>query len=130
MSAGRPLLTLAAAGAGFAILLGVDMVSTPAPAVVATDQPAAATTPAVGSPAAPATAAGAVDRCADERRVASERCELAVRARAGAGTADDRPVVLEEPALGFLQHQLDGRDRSRPDRNARVSVRPVVSIYG
>ncbi|MGV1007252.1 MAG: hypothetical protein ACOYBY_01430 [Dermatophilaceae bacterium] len=58
MSAGRPLLTLAAAGAGFAILLGVDMVSTPAPAVVATDQPAAATTPAVGSPAAPATAAG------------------------------------------------------------------------
>ena len=32
---------------------------------------------------APEGGAGAVDRCADERRVASERCELAVRARAG-----------------------------------------------
>jgi hypothetical protein len=52
VSSGRPLVTLAAAGAGFAVLLGVNMATTPQPAVVA-DAPAAATS----SPAAPSSTA-------------------------------------------------------------------------
>ena len=51
MSGGRPLVTLAAAGAGFAILLGVNMATTPSQQVVAADQSAAPAT----SPQPPAT---------------------------------------------------------------------------
>ncbi len=56
MSGGRPLVTLAAAGAGFAVLLGVNMATTPAQTVVATDQ----ATPAVTSPPPSATASSPV----------------------------------------------------------------------
>jgi hypothetical protein len=60
----------------------------------------------------PATGTGEVDRCADERRVASERCELAVRARAGAGTAEE--------ALRAAQRAYD-EHLSRADAAVAVS---------
>ncbi len=57
MSGGRPLVTLAAAGVGFAVLLGVNMATTPAKTVVGTDQSAATVTSAAPSATASSPAA-------------------------------------------------------------------------
>ncbi len=58
------------------------------------------------------TGPGAIDRCADERRAASERCELAVRARAGAGAAEE---TLRAAQRAYDEHV------SRADAAAAVS---------
>jgi hypothetical protein len=52
----------------------------------------------------PDAGTGAVDRCADERRVASERCELAVRARAGASTAEETLRTAQRAYDEHLSH--------------------------
>ena len=91
-----------------ASIMAIDESGAPGAAPTSTSGDASAG-PVVGAPEA---GAGAVDRCADERRVASERCELAVRARAGAGTADE--------ALRAAQRAYD-EHLSRADAAAAVS---------
>ncbi|MDH4141024.1 MAG: hypothetical protein OEV61_00265 [Chloroflexota bacterium] len=66
-----------------------------APTITATmDRPVAQATSDTGDApgsgaASPGTAASPVEPCAEQRRVADERCELATRARAQAATADE-----------------------------------------
>jgi hypothetical protein len=89
-----------------ASIMGIDETASPGPA------PAAPGEWAGRSGDDPAAGAGAVDRCEDERRVASERCELAVRARAGAGAADES---LRAAQRAYDEHV------SRADTAATVS---------
>ncbi len=91
-----------------ASIMAIDDSGTPGTAPTTTTSDASTANMAGG----PDAATGAVDRCADERRVASERCELAVRARAGAGTADE--------ALRAAQRAYD-EHLSRADVAAAIS---------
>jgi hypothetical protein len=73
--------------------------------------------PAAPSDAEPALAA--TERCAEERRVASERCELATRARA---RADDAANTLR-----VAQRTYDSHEAAATDAAERVDPRAVRS---
>lgn len=59
----------------------------------------------------------AIERCAEERRVAAERCELATRARARADTAAD--------ALRLAQRTYDGHEAAAVTASWRADPRAV-----
>ena len=65
-------------------------------------KPVSATADVTPPPPAPAGAPTATERCADERRLADERCEFATRARAQAGAAID--------ALRLAQRTYDAHE--------------------
>jgi hypothetical protein len=78
---------------------------------------AAATPDAPSTPASTTTAPVAAGRCAEERRIADERCELSPRARARADEAAN--------ALRLAQREYDSREAAAEEAAARGDPRAV-----
>jgi hypothetical protein len=87
-------------------------------AIALLDPPRAASSsdaPPPGAAAAPAPAA--TERCAEERRIAEERCELATRARAQADSAAE--------ALRQAQRDYDGHEGAAREARERSDARAI-----
>lgn len=90
-------------------------------AVLEPEPPAAAAAPADAPSTPPGTgkAAAATERCAEERRIADERCELSTRARTRADEAAN--------ALRLAQRAYDTHDSAAEEAAARGDPRAVRS---
>ncbi len=88
-------------------------------AVLEPETPGSDEAPTNGSstPSDGTSAPAATGRCAEERRIAEERCELATRARAHADEAAE--------ALRLAQQSYDARERAAAEATVRGDPRPV-----
>jgi hypothetical protein len=87
-------------------------------AIALLDPPrAAASSDAPPPGAAAASAPAATERCAEERRIAEERCELATRARAQADSASE--------ALRQAQRDYDGHEGAAREARERSDARAI-----
>jgi hypothetical protein len=87
-------------------------------AIALLDPPrAAASSDAPPPGAAAASAPAATERCAEERRIAEERCELATRARAQADAASE--------AMRQAQRDYDGHEGAAREARAQSDARAI-----